>query len=169
MEPAKNRGRTTQNCAPAFSSGSASRFIRTVTCTRLRSAVRAIFCTSPMSTSLCLTWDWFACRPSAVSKVMVINGPRWEIVCHASQPPMMIVTMGIAQSSDILDRTTADGCCSLMRRPRASGRHPTSAADRNCGKRAWSGSRRPRTRSRRGRGKRLPAFRIAPKRPGSTP
>ena len=42
--------------------------------------------TVPITTSLYLSCDWPAVRPAAVSKEMVMVGPRLEKVSQASQP-----------------------------------------------------------------------------------
>ena len=55
-------------------------------------------------------------RPEALSKRMVISGPRSDSVCQASQAPISALTIGMAQISDSrrrrssCERTTALGC-----------------------------------------------------------
>src|SRR5439155_227164 len=54
----------------------------------------------PRSTSLCLMCDCPACNPSPPSKLIVIVGPRLEIVSQANQPPTTKVTSGISHMND---------------------------------------------------------------------
>jgi len=91
MLPANRRGVTTQNLVLSVRNGIAWRFISAVTISCDPSLLRTTLVTRPRSTSLCLMWDCPACKPSPLSKVMVMVGPRLEIVFQASQPPISAV------------------------------------------------------------------------------
>ena len=76
---------TTQKIVLSVSSGSASRTVSMVTITFVKSGDTAMLFTVPITTFLYLSCDWPAVRPAAVSKAMVMVGPRLEKVSQASQ------------------------------------------------------------------------------------
>src|SRR5882757_8718689 len=69
--------------------------------------------------------DWLGCMPDALSKRMVISGPRFVSVSQASQAAITAVTNGTAQIQEIRRRrsagvrTIATGSSSLMPASRA--------------------------------------------------
>src|SRR5262245_50395638 len=121
MLPAKSCGRTTQKIVLSVSKGSASRVVSTVTTTSERSGAMAMLVTVPITTFLYLSWDWPAVRPAAVSKVMVMVGPRLEKVSQASHRAIRPVSRGTIQTRGMRRRrrTPAVGssggpACSLI-------------------------------------------------------
>ena len=60
--------------------------------------------TVPITTFLYLSWDWPAVRPAAVSKAMVMVGPRLEKVSQASHAAIRPVRIGTIQTSGMRRR-----------------------------------------------------------------
>ena len=61
----------------------------------------------PSTTFLYLSWDWPAVRPAAVSKEMVMVGPRLEKVSQASHAAISAVSSGTIQTSGMRRRRWA--------------------------------------------------------------
>src|SRR5690606_27782457 len=70
----------------------------------VRSSLRAISLTIPITTFLYLTWVFLASRPSAVRKLTVIFGPTFIQSCSAMDKPIRPATIGTSQTSETRTR-----------------------------------------------------------------
>jgi hypothetical protein len=104
MPLAPTRGRTTQNRVSLAAKFSASLVSWILTSTCLKSFVRAIACTDPISTSLYLTFVLPASSPSALVKVTVTVGPFSVMALATSAMPMSAAISGMSQTKDGIQR-----------------------------------------------------------------